>query len=60
MSDAGDAVAGVGVKIAGRSATTNAKGVAKIVLGPFRRKARLGATATKSGYVAGNARVKVR
>lgn len=60
VSDAGDPVKGATVKVAGKSATTSAKGTARIALGPFRRKAKLDAAATKPGYVAGNTKVRVK
>jgi hypothetical protein len=60
VTDAGDPVKGAKVKFAGASATTSAKGVAKLAAGPFRRAGKSSAKATKDGYVAGKAKLRVR
>jgi hypothetical protein len=60
VTDAGDPVNNATVKATGESATTNANGVAKLRLGPFSRARSVTGKATKTGYVAAKARVKVR
>ncbi len=51
VDDAGDPVRGAKVAVGGKSDTTNAEGVATIVLGPYARDKKLVATVTHSGYV---------
>jgi hypothetical protein len=57
--DAGDAVAGVRVKIGQASATTNAKGSAQIAVKLTSRKHRVTARAVRPGYVGAGVRVVV-
>jgi DNA-binding beta-propeller fold protein YncE len=56
---AGGPVAGATVKIGGKTATTNAEGVAKI-RGRFRKKGKLKVAADASGYAGGDAKLRVR
>ena len=60
VSDAGAAVSGVRVQVGKAHATTNGKGRATLALGPFRRRTRLTAAATHSGYTGATLAVAVR
>jgi hypothetical protein len=54
-----DAVKGAKVSAGGKSATTNASGVATITLGPTKSKS-IKATASKGGYASGSTKVKTK
>jgi hypothetical protein len=56
---AGGAVAGATVKVAGKTATTNADGIAKIRV-KFRKRGRLELTADATGYAGDEASLKVK
>jgi hypothetical protein len=56
VTDAGDPVAGATVRVAGREATTNARGVAVIAVPAHRHTA----TASKKAYVSATASVRGR
>jgi hypothetical protein len=60
VTDAGSPVKGATVKIGGKSAKTGAGGSASFTLGPFRQAQLLRARATKPGYAAASASVRVR
>ncbi len=60
VTDAGAGVAKAKVKLGHAKRTTNGKGVAVFKVGPFSRRAKLVATATKAGYVKARAVVRVR
>jgi hypothetical protein len=60
VRDAGVPVAGAKVRVAGKTKTTGAKGMVKILFRKGIRPKRYHATATKKGYAAGQALVRVR
>jgi hypothetical protein len=60
VTDAGSPVKGATVKVGGKTAKTGAGGSASFTLGPFRQAQLLRARATKAGYVAASASVRVR
>lgn len=60
VTDAGAAVAGVTVRLAGASARTNVRGAATLTVGPFARRRALVARATKAGWAEASLRVRVR
>ncbi|HEX2059026.1 MAG TPA: hypothetical protein VHI71_11750 [Actinomycetota bacterium] len=60
VTDAGDPVEGARVRVDGKSATTGPDGQAEIALGPYSSARRLTARATKAGYAAASARLRVR
>ena len=60
VTDAGDAVKGVTVKLGSQTATTNGKGFATFRFGPEAKAGRLSASATRDGYVGATATVRVK
>lgn len=58
--DAGAPVKGALVKVGHAHARTNAKGAAKLRLGPFRHRTKLQVKARRKGYVPGSLRLAVR
>lgn len=60
VSDAGSAVPGATVTVAGRRGHTGARGTFTITLGPFARAATLHIAAAKRGYASATAAVRVR
>jgi hypothetical protein len=60
VSDAGSAVKGAAVTVAGHHLHTGAKGTATVTLGPITHKATLRVIAAKTGYAAGTATARVR
>ena len=59
VKDAVLALAGAKVTIAGRSASTNASGVAKVKVAARKSAGTLAVTVTKSGYAQGSASIRV-
>jgi hypothetical protein len=60
VSDAGSAVKGASVTVAGHHLHTGAKGTATVVVGPFTHRATLRVTAAKKGFAAGSTAVRVK
>lgn len=60
VTDAGVAVKGATVSVAGKTATTNSKGKASITLGPVKKKTSYTVTATRHNYVRARTTVVVR
>ena len=60
VTDAGEPVQGAKVTVDGKSATTDADGIAHIVLGPYARDQKLVAKATHNGYVAGRVTLRAQ
>jgi hypothetical protein len=60
VTDVVTPVAGAVVRAGGRSATTNADGMASIVLGPYERRQAVPVRATKAGYTPGRTSVFAR
>jgi hypothetical protein len=60
VTDAGAALAGVKVRVAGKSKVTNAKGKVRIVFRNGVRPGRYHATAAKGGYAKGHVTIRVR
>ncbi len=59
VRDAGDAVKGAKVKVAGHSATTDAKGRASITIGPYASRHRLHASARRTGFTTAKRTIRV-
>ena len=59
VKDAGVVLAGAKVAIAGRSATTDSSGVAKVKVAARKSAGTLAVTVTRSGYVKGTASIRI-